>query len=281
MSFSLRAARAIARRLADLAPAAPPRARLLRAPRAGLGLQVGVLSGSFDPLTRAHTALAAAALRHGALDSLLFLLSVHTVDKEDRAVAALPDRALVLLRHTARRPRCGVAVCNRGLYVEQAEALAARLAPGQPPEPRGAIVAPGQASEEAPALWFVVGYDKIVQIFDPRYYADREAALRALFARAGLLVAPRGAAGPEALAALLARPENAPYRDRVRPLPLPAGYRALSATAVRTALARGEDARALLAPAAAAFVAATGCYVDPARYAVRRAALAGAPGPAR
>jgi nicotinic acid mononucleotide adenylyltransferase len=277
MSFSLRAARAIARRLADLDPAAAPRACLLRAPRAGLGRAVGVLSGSFDPLTCAHAALAAAALRHGGVDSVLFLLSVHTVDKEDRVVATLPDRALVLLRHVARRPRCGVAVCNRGLYAEQAEALAALLASGQAPGTCGAGAVPPRASagEQSLALWFVVGFDKIVQIFDPRYYADRDAALRALFARAGLLVAPRGAAGSEALAALLARPENAPYRDRVRPLPLSASYRAVSATAVRAALARGEDARAWLAPAAAAFVAATGCYVDPARYAVRRAALAG------
>src|SRR5579875_3028929 len=277
MSFSLRAARAIARRLATLDPAAPPRACLLRAPRAGLGRAVGVLSGSFDPLTRAHAALAAAALRYGGLSSLLFLLSVHTVDKADRAVAALPDRALVLLRHVARRPRCGVAVCNRGLYVEQAEALAALLAACQPPGPCGDGAVPPRAGEgeESLALWFVVGFDKVVQIFDPRYYADRDAALRALFARAGLLVAPRGDAGSAALAALLARPENAPYRDRVRLLPLPASYRAVSATAVRALLARREDARALLAPAAAAFVAATGCYADPARYAVRRAALVG------
>lgn len=276
MTFSLRAARALARRLADLDPAAPPRACLLRAPRAGLGRAVGVLSGSFDPLTRAHAALAAAALRYGGLDSLLFLLSVRTVDKEDRAVAALSDRALVLLRHTARRPRGGVAVCNRGLYAEQAEALTALLASGPPAQGCGVAGLPrAGAGEQAPALWFVVGFDKIEQIFDPRYYADRDAALRALFARAGLLVAPRGDAGPEAVAALLARPENAPYRARVRPLPLPARYRAVSASAVRAALARGAAARAELAPAAAAFVAATGCYVDPARYAARRAALAG------
>lgn len=254
-AYSLVAARAVAARLAGLDPAGPPRAVLLRPPRAGLGARVGVLPGSFDPLTAAHAALARAALRAGAVDSVLLLLSVHTVDKVDRATALLADRALVLLRHTARRPRCGVAVCNRGLYVEEAAALAPLL-------------------DGAAGLWFIVGHDKIVQILDPRYYADRDAALQELFTRAGLLVAPRADAGPAALAALLARPENRPYAARVRFLPLAAAYRAHSATAARTALAAGTAGGAPLAPAAAAFIAATGGYVEPARYAARRAALA-------
>ncbi|HEY7061612.1 MAG TPA: hypothetical protein VII06_09045 [Chloroflexota bacterium] len=239
--YSVRAARRLAAAVAGLDPAAPPAARLLRAPRAGLGRAVGVLPGSFDPLTAAHAALARAALRHGGLDSLLFLLSVYVVDKGDAAQAALADRALVLTRHVARRPRCGVAVCNRGLYVEEAEALMPLL-------PAGAM------------LWFVVGFDKIVQVFDPRYYADRAAALDRLFALAGFLVAPRADAGPGDLATLLARPENAPYRARLRPLPLATAYRDQSATAVRAALAAGARADARLAPAAAAFIAATGCY---------------------
>src|SRR5262245_57376804 len=71
-SYSLSAARGLADQLAGLEPGGPPRARLLRAPVAGLGTQVGVLAGSFDPLTAAHAALARAALRHGGLDSLLW-----------------------------------------------------------------------------------------------------------------------------------------------------------------------------------------------------------------
>src|SRR3954471_7198342 len=238
--FALERARQVAAALADLDPGASPRARFLWPPPAGLGAHVGVLPGSVDPLTTAHVALAAAALRQGPLDSISYLLSVHTVDKVDRDVAALPDRALVLLRHVGRRPRQGVAVANCGLYVEEAEALAPLL-------PAGA------------ALWFVVGYDKIVQVFDPRYYADRTTALDRLFAFAGFLVAPRAHAGPRDLATLLAAPENAPYRDRVRPLPLAPAYRDQSATAVRAALAAGESVDALLAPPAAAFIAATCC----------------------
>ncbi len=254
--YALDAARAVAAQLGDLDPAAPPRARLLRPPPAGLGTRFGALPGSFDPLTSAHAALAAAALRHGGLHSLLYLLSVYTVDKVARDHAALPDRALVLLHHVARRRRQGVIVVNRGLYVEEAEAVAPLL-------PAGA------------ELWFVVGFDKIVQVFDPRYYADREAALRRLFSLAGFLVAPRAAAGRADLAALLDRPENRPYRPRVRPIPLAPAYRDDSATVARALLAAGRDASALLAPAAAAFMAATGCYRDDAAYAARRQVLLG------
>jgi nicotinic acid mononucleotide adenylyltransferase len=226
---------------------------------------VGVLPGSFDPLTTAHAALAAAALRQGAVDCLLFLLSVQVIDKPDLAAAALADRALVLLRYAARRPRYGLAAANRGLYVEEALALSPLLPPGA-------------------TLWFVVGHDKIVQIFDPAYYADRDAALRRLFGHASFLVAPRAGQGAEDLDALLARPENVPFRAQVRSLPLAPAYRDQSATAVRTRLAAGEPLGALVPAATARFVADTGCYrpAGAGGYAARRAALATArPAPGR
>jgi hypothetical protein len=72
-----------------------------------------------------------------------------------------------------------------------------------------------------------------VQILDPRYYDDRDAALRRLFALASFLVAPRGDADADELAALMRRPENAPFAASVRPLPLSEVYRDQSSTRVR------------------------------------------------
>ena len=79
-----------------------------------------------------------------------------TVDKEQIAGTLLEDR-LVALRHFVQdQPRYGVLLFNRGLYVDQALAAHAQW-------------------PDLDTLLFLVGYDKIVQIFDPRYYDDRDA----------------------------------------------------------------------------------------------------------
>lgn len=199
--------------LIALDPDGPPAVRTLPggwAPPARLG----VLAGSFNPLTRAHTELARQALAHGGLEAVAFALSVRTVDKEQISGAALEDRLLALELYASRRPDHGVLLLNRGLYVEQAAVLWATF-----PTLR--------------ELAFVVGYDKVVQIFDARYYEDRDGALRRLFAQATLLVAPRAGQGHAELEALLARPENRPFAGAVRPLPLAEPYTHLSSTAVR------------------------------------------------
>jgi hypothetical protein len=108
-----------------------------------------------------------------------------------------------------------------------------------------------------------------VQIFDARYYADRDAALRRLFAVARLLVAPRAGHGQVDLDALLARPENQPYADHVRGLPLQPELAAISSTVGRARLAQGtataDDLSALLAPEGAALALETAAYAEPTR----------------
>src|SRR5438067_11605468 len=61
---------------------------------------IAVLSGSFNPLTRGHEALIAAARREG-VDAVLLVLPGRAIDKEGVARAALVDRALVLLQWAA------------------------------------------------------------------------------------------------------------------------------------------------------------------------------------
>lgn len=126
-----------------------------------------ILSGSFNPPTRAHIhVLQAAAI--AASGWPVYLLPVKAIDKEDVTVLRVEDR-LALIDGLGGN---AIAVTSVGLYVDQARAFRA-LAPGS-------------------ALTFVTGYDKLVQILDPRYYDDRDAALDALFELADLLVAPRG-----------------------------------------------------------------------------------------
>lgn len=241
--FALREARAA------LDPALPPRA-IVAHEAAGLpanarGPAIGILTGSFDPLTVAHAALARAALDAGGLDAVYLALSRRTVEKEGVARPTQADRALVLRLYARRRARHGVLLFNRGLYAEQARAARA-------------------AFPTAREICFVVGFDKARQIFDPRYYDDRDAALAELFAAAALLVAPRAGDGAAALAALLDRSENRPFRDRVRALPFDPVYAEASSTVVRAAVRAGAPVEDLVPPEAAAFIAEARPYDQPA-----------------
>jgi nicotinic acid mononucleotide adenylyltransferase len=158
--------------LETLELAAPPTARILSSGFPPLVRRVGILCGSFNPLTLAHTELADRASETFGLDRVLFTLAKVTVDKEQVTGLGLEDRLLLLSLYAERHDSIGVALVNRGLYVDQAQAFRSLLGPHV-------------------ELQFIVGMDKLVQILDPRYYQDREAALRQLFALSSLIVANR------------------------------------------------------------------------------------------
>jgi len=214
------------------------------------GGRVGVLPGSFNPPTVAHLELARAARRRFDLDTVAFSLSSVTVDKERVEGLCREDRLLLLSLLTADDVRTAAVVVNRGLYSDQAPAFRACFG--------------GDAD-----LWFIVGMDKVLQIFDPRYYEDRDAALDTLFAQVRLIAANREAWGAEALRVLLDRPENVPYRDRVQPLTLPPHLRDQSSSAVRRGV--GGPAADAVSPPVREFIEATGAYREP--YELRLAAL--------
>jgi nicotinic acid mononucleotide adenylyltransferase len=214
------------------------------------GGRLGLLPGSFNPPTVAHETLAHAGLAAGGLDRVWYSLSTRTVDKEVVTGACLEDRLLLLDLLTAEDARLGTVILNRGLYVDQAQIVRA-------------------AYPDLGELVFLVGFDKIVQIFDPRYYDDRDAALGQLFALAAFLVAPRGNDEGPALAALLDRPENRRFAGAVRPLDLPPGLREVASSTVRDGVAGGAQADRTVPPIVAAFMAATGVYADEPRYRAR------------
>lgn len=216
------------------------------------GGRVGVLPGSFNPPTAAHLELARAARRRFELDTVAFSLSSVIVDKERVEGLCREDRLLLLALLTADDPWAAVVVVNRGLYSEQAPGF--RTCFGVDAD-----------------LRFIVGMDKVLQIFDPRYYEDRDAALDTLFAHVRLIAANREDWGDEALRALLDRSENAPYRDRVQPLTLPPHLRDQSSSAVRRGVEGGEPAGDAVVPAVREFIEATGAYREP--YELRLAAL--------
>lgn len=142
-------------------------------------------------------------------------LSKHTVDKEQIERPLLLDR-IVLLEQILQRylPQVGILLFNRGLYVEEAQAIRATY-------------------PNVTRLYLLLGFDKIVQVFDQRYYDDRDAALHALFAQAEILVAPREDAGNAALQHLLNDASNRQFAPYVHGVALSSAYRHMSSTHIR------------------------------------------------
>lgn len=211
----------VARLLENLQPQGEPWAVVSPKSREPRG-DIIVFPGSFNPPTLAHLAMlrearAYADRRDGGNWQVYAALSKHIVDKEAVERMTLLDRVVLLENVLAKHVRhAGIILLNRGLYVEQAEGIRA-------------------AFPQVRRLYFLVGFDKIVQILDPRYYDDRDSALRELFALAGLLVAPRGNDGERELQELLAHAENRPFARFIHSLPLEERYRNVSSTEVRVA----------------------------------------------
>jgi len=187
---------------------------------------VAILSGSFDPLTVGHAALAQAALRHS--DLVLFVYSVRTLPKEEGVTAPLlseDERLAVLEAFCEARPGIEPALCSHGLLAEHVAAAVARF----------------PSSE----LALVMGSDKVRQLLDPEWYEDREHTLRSLFERASVLYAVRS--GDEGMVeGLLEQPQNDLWRDRFVPLDVPPEVAAVSSRLVRDGLAHGHDVSRLV-----------------------------------
>jgi len=185
-----------------------------------------VLTGSFNPPTIAHLALLKRVQKFVCEQGyqslhLYAAFSKHTVDKEGVERPLLLDRILLLQTLLRRRlPDVGLLLFNRGLYVEQAEAICASF-----PRVR--------------RIFFLLGFDKIEQILDARYYKDRDAALEALFRQAELLVAPRGGGRKsgqgqvQSLRELLDLPENRRFARFIHALPFDPLYKDISSTRLR------------------------------------------------
>jgi nicotinic acid mononucleotide adenylyltransferase len=215
----------------------PPRLEIVGGPPATNPETVGLVAGSFDPLTKAHEALAE-ALR---TDLTLMVWSPATLPKEepseDRSPPLLePEARLVaVLAWCLARPNARLAVASHGLLVDQVDG----------------------AARAFPDARFVVGVgsDKLRQLFDPAWYEDRDAALKRLFRRAVVAYSVRTAdrSSPP--------PRIEPgegWRPRLRRLELPPEVAGLSSSTVREAIRRGQDVSGAVPFEALPFVEAAG-----------------------
>jgi nicotinate-nucleotide adenylyltransferase len=174
--------------------------------------RLGVLPGSFNPPTRAHMALANAALEH--CDEILFVLPQALPHKNYGGVG-FEDRLRLLTSAVEAHPRYSAASSEGGLFLEIAG------------ECRGAY---GDEVEIA----FLCGRDAAERIVGWEY--EREEMLAEMFEQFSLLVARRQGeyVAPEHLA---------PY---IRCLDIDLEWDAVSATDVRERIASGSNWRELV-----------------------------------
>lgn len=169
--------------------------------------RIGLLAGTFNPLTVAHTALAeAAAAATAGCDRVILAMAPTSIGKEGLERAHPLDRLDWVATWARGRPWAVAAVASHPLLVDMAEAAGRG----------GARVA------------LIVGADKAAQLVDPVYYDDPEVALERLARAASLLVAERAGHPAPAL----------PFPSV--PLPTPDWVRARSSTQARGAAAAGR-----------------------------------------
>jgi nicotinate-nucleotide adenylyltransferase len=174
--------------------------------------RLGVLPGTFNPPTRAHMALAEAALAH--CDEILFVLP-RALPHKDYGGVGFEERLRLLRSAVAVHPQFAAAASHGGLFLEIAA------------ECREAY---GGGVEIA----FLCGRDAAERIVEWKY--DRKEMLAEMFEQFSLLVARRQGeyVAPRHLA------------SRIRCLDIDAGWDAVSATEVRERIASGLDWRELV-----------------------------------
>jgi len=177
---------------------------------------LALFPGSFHPVTRAHLALARAALDH--LDRVLFVLPRHFPHKQYEDVP-LAHRMEILISALQAEHRFSAAISDGGLFIE----MVRECGPHYP---------------EQTTIWMLCGRDAAERIVEWDYTDGP--SLPQQLKEFGLLVAARQ--GDYIAPAHL--------RDHIRTLPLPTGYDHISATLIRRLIRNGEPWEHLVPEAA-------------------------------
>lgn len=220
--------------LAGLDPEGPPRIvsmKPIRRPKA-----MCLIPGSFNPPTVAHVALADRAASEG-YESVHFAYSVRTVGKRLNGLA--PEDRLLLAR-AAAPDGVGVTVSSAGLLADMAQAAIEGFDPGE--------------------LAIMIGGDKLEQLFDPRWYQDRDATLDRLFSHARIMVAPRRDDAERIARLIRDHPRWSPRMDLCHLHP---SIAEISSTRVRQVLRAGGDPSGLVPEQVAMFLKDVGAFAPP------------------
>lgn len=214
-----------------LDPDAPPQIKIIHSTSNSIResrKRLGIFSGSFNPMTIAHIKMVEKARVHYHLDEMLLLLAKANVDKD---VFGLPlaGRMLILKRFGETQNDISIGVSSHGRYIDKVTALKAVY----PPDTE---------------FFFIVGYDTLVRIFDPKYYTERHAELKYLFSQCRFIAANRDNVDTETIQQYLSQASHQPYSKCIDLLLLPDDYAEISSTEVRQRIEKGESISHLVPP---------------------------------
>ena len=202
---------------------------------------IGVLDASFNPLTLAHEALVHQAQDTFGFDEIVLLLAKANVDKALFG-ADLGQRLAMMVNYAnsdTQLDTClSVAVCSHARFIDKAHALFS-------PDTQ---------------IFFLVGHDTLIRIFDPRYYIDMPAELKVLFSLCHIVSANRENSSREVFHRFMSRPERAPFASRVHPLQLPPSFGNISSTEARKRIRAGDPITDLVPETIAQFIETFGLY---------------------
>jgi nicotinate (nicotinamide) nucleotide adenylyltransferase len=243
--------------IARLDPRAAPQVVFVRRAPQGItrsGQRLGVFDASFNPPHNAHVEMMRRAQARFNLHEILLLLAKANVDKEMFG-ATLEQRLGMMLGIAEEHPDYSVAVVSHARFVDKAAALQAKT-----PRRDGK----GAGYPAGTEIYFILGYDTLVRLFDPKYYADMPAELTRLFSMAQFIATNRKEHGIEDMRRWLARDEVQPFAHKIHLLPLDDFHAHLSSTEVRRRVAAHEPYEHLVPPQVAEFIRQAKLYPPPA-----------------
>lgn len=194
----------------------------------------GLLGGSFDPVHRAHIALARHALKHLRLGRVTLIPAAQPWQRQALGASAA-QRVAMLRLAVADEPGLDISTIeiDRGGPTYTIDTLRA-LPPG-------------------PEYFWILGADQLENFCTWREWED-------IVARVQLAVAARPGSQPQPPAALQARLQQ--LGRTLHHVPMPPST--ISATAIRARIARGESADSMLHPAVAQYIQRNALYRNPA-----------------
>lgn len=198
--------------------------------------RLGVLGGSYNPITLAHLAIADAAVAEMRLHEVLFCLP--QVPPHKRIFGASLEQRLEMMQLAVRdRPYATVGLCSHGLFLDIERALRREY------------------TSETEVL-FITGRDAAERILTWEY-DDTERALGEMFSAFQFIVCDR-----EGAFVMPDDPRLIPYHDRIHHFATPDGLDHISSTAIRERLQRRQPIDDLVPAAVGDFIRQRGLYTD-------------------